>query len=60
MRSEARLGFVPGLPVPCALAADRWGEILHLETGPDGQFPAVDELLTWVHFASIQCPECPP
>jgi hypothetical protein len=54
---------VPNLPVPSALVADRWGEILQLERASGGnafQFPDVDELLEWVHFASIQCPECPP
>ena len=54
---------VPKLEAPSALVADRWGEILHLETGSSGQtscFADVDELLSWVHFAEIQCPECPP
>jgi hypothetical protein len=54
---------VPKLNAPAALVADRWGEILYLETAPGGQmsrFPDVDELLSWVHFAEIQCPECPP
>jgi len=38
-------------------------EILHLETGSSGEssrFPDINELLSWVHFAEIQCPECPP
>jgi hypothetical protein len=54
---------VPKLAAPAALVADRWGEILHLETGSSGEssrFPDIDELLSWVHFAEIQCPECPP
>jgi hypothetical protein len=54
---------VPRLPAPGAVVADRWGEILYLETGSRGQtfhYPDVDELLSWVHFAQIQCPECPP
>jgi hypothetical protein len=54
---------VPGLPTPTVLVADRWGEILHRETASDGQalqLPDVDELLSWAHFAEIQCPECPP
>jgi hypothetical protein len=54
---------VPKLPSPAALVADRWGEILYLESASGGEsprFPDVNELLSWVHFAEIQCPECPP
>ena len=54
---------VSNLTAPGALVADRWGEILYLETGSSGEtfcFPDIDELLSWVHFAEIQCPECPP
>jgi hypothetical protein len=53
---------VSKLATPTALVADRWGEILHLETGSGetSRFPDIDELLSWVHFAEIQCPECPP
>jgi hypothetical protein len=53
---------VSGLPAPAVVVADRWGEILYLDTGAGqaSRFPDVDELLSWVHFAQIQCPECPP
>jgi hypothetical protein len=54
---------VPKLSAPTALVADRWGEIVFLETASSGQtfrWPDVDELLSWVHFIEIQCPECPP
>jgi hypothetical protein len=54
---------VPGLPPPRTVVADRWGEILHVEAPPSGdvrQLPSVDDLLSWVQFARIQCPECPP
>jgi hypothetical protein len=54
---------VPKLSAPTALVADRWGEIVFLETASSGQtfrWPDVDELLSWVHFVEIQCPECPP
>lgn len=54
---------VRGLPVPSAIVADRWGEILHMETpaaGGASQLPDADELLAWIRFARIQCPECPP
>ena len=54
---------VRGLPARGAIVADRWGEILYMEAPAGGntpQFPSVDELLSWVEFARIQCPECPP
>ena len=46
----------PELTAPAALIADRWGET----SGETSRFPDIDELLSWVHFAEIQCPECPP
>jgi hypothetical protein len=54
---------VPKLPTPAVLVADRWGEILYLETSSGDQtfrFPDVNELLSWMHFIAIQCPEYPP
>jgi hypothetical protein len=54
---------VPKLAAPAALVADRWGEVVYLERASVGQpfrWPDVDELLSWVHFVEIQCPECPP
>jgi hypothetical protein len=52
-------GFAP----PRVVIADRWGEILQIASAPGGdvsQLPSVDEVLSWVGFAQIQCPECPP
>jgi hypothetical protein len=54
---------VSGLSAPRVVIADRWGEILHIEAPVSGgvsRLPSVDELLSWVRFARIQCPECPP
>jgi hypothetical protein len=53
---------VPSLSAPIVVVADRWGEILFLDSpaDPTWRAPDVDELLSWVHFAQIQCPECPP
>jgi hypothetical protein len=54
---------VPRLEAPAALVADRWGEIAFREPPSAGQtfrWPDADELLSWVHFVEIQCPECPP
>jgi hypothetical protein len=55
--------IVPGLSAPRVVIADRWGEILHIEApvaGDVSTLPNVEELLSWVRFARIQCPECPP
>jgi hypothetical protein len=54
---------VRGFVAPGVVIADRWGEILHAASPPGGdltQLPTVSELLSWVRFAQIQCPECPP
>jgi hypothetical protein len=54
---------VAKLPMPAVVVADRWGEILYLQVTSGGEpfrFPPIDELLSWVQFAEIQCPECPP
>jgi hypothetical protein len=53
---------VPKLSAPTVLVADRWGEILFLASSSDqtSRLPDVEELLSWVHFAEIQCPVCPP
>jgi hypothetical protein len=54
---------IAGLSPLTVIVADRWGEILDVETSVGKAtfaFPDVDELLSWVHFAQIQCPECPP
>src|SRR5262245_29886000 len=54
---------VSGLTPPRIVIADRWGEILQSASAPGGdasQLPSVEEVLSWVGFAQIQCPECPP
>jgi hypothetical protein len=58
----ATVDVVPTLPAPTALVADRWGEILFHDSPAEQTWrvPDVEELLSWVHFAQIQCPECPP
>lgn len=52
-----------GLPAPTLIIADRWGEIVHRESPVAGgilQLSDVDEVLSWVQFVRMQCPECPP
>jgi hypothetical protein len=50
---------VPGAPAPGALVADRWGEIFFMATAADvGGLPSPDELVEWLRFVQVKCPEC--
>lgn len=42
------------------IIADQWGEIFLDEAGgPDVHaFPSVDEVVEWLRYLAIQCPEC--
>lgn len=52
---------VTGLPSPGVIVADRWGEIVYVYSDDRiASMPSPDELLEWVNFVRIQCPECPP
>jgi hypothetical protein len=54
---------VPGIAAPCVIVADRWGEIQHIAASAHADLsalPDVDELLSWIRFVRMQCPECPP
>jgi hypothetical protein len=53
-------GRVAGLPAPGVVVADRWGEIVYRSAEGGAALPGADELLDWVHFVRMQCPECPP
>lgn len=48
-----------GTAVPAVFIADRYGEI-YAEYHADGQheLPGIDEVLEWLSFINIQCPEC--
>lgn len=53
---------LPELPSASAVVADRWGEVVRV-FGPDdrtGSLPSADDLLEWIAFVRMQCPECPP
>jgi hypothetical protein len=51
---------VDGLPAPGVLVADRWGEIVELfMPARSAPMPSADELLEWIAFVRMQCPECP-
>lgn len=47
---------VPGLPTPSIVIADRWGEIQY--TAPLDDPPPLDELVEWLRFVQMRCPEC--
>jgi peroxiredoxin len=50
---------IEGVPHPGVLVADRWGEIVHIaSTSEDAGRPDVDDLLEWLHFTRMRCPEC--
>ena len=39
--------------------ADEWGEVyFSTDAGAGHAFPSPDELLEWIQFIAIQCPEC--
>lgn len=41
------------------IVADEWGEVhFACAAGADHRMPGVDEVLEWVRFIAIQCPEC--
>jgi len=50
---------VPGIPSPGVAVADRWGEIyfIHAADRADA-LPTADDVLDWLRFVQMQCPEC--
>ena len=50
---------IEGLPQPGVVVADRWGEIVHVSsTSVDAGLPDVDDLIEWLDFTRMRCPEC--
>lgn len=48
-----------GLALPALIIADRWGEIWAAWLGgTTHQFPSEQDILRWLSFIEIQCPEC--
>jgi hypothetical protein len=42
-----------------AVVADRWGEVYFAVEGqPAAELPSADELLDWLRYVQVQCPEC--
>ena len=42
------------------IIADQWGEVFLVEAGGAGVhgLPAAEEVVEWLRFVAIQCPEC--
>jgi hypothetical protein len=53
---------IGGVEPNSIVIADRWGEIMHVANGRSGArgLPPVADLLEWLNYVRIQCPECPP
>lgn len=51
---------IPGLPAPSVVIGDRWGEVHHLATADSSlvALPPPAELLEWLHYVQMRCPEC--
>jgi peroxiredoxin len=50
---------VPGVSAPAVVVADRWGEIVFAEEKSDvADLPGPQELVDWLNYVMIQCPEC--
>ncbi|NLG63030.1 MAG: hypothetical protein GX539_12385 [Candidatus Cloacimonetes bacterium] len=48
-----------GVPAPAVLIADQWGELFVVEpAGADHAFIEPDEVVAWLRYLAIQCPEC--
>jgi len=50
---------VPGLTAPGVIVADRWGEVIFVETAPRiAALPTAETLVEWLRFVDHACPEC--
>jgi hypothetical protein len=50
---------IEGVRPPAVVIADRWGEV-HYAASPDSVagLPTVAELIEWLRYVQMQCPEC--
>ena len=48
------------LPPGSLVIADQWGEVFHIHRGRPEEhgFPGPEEVVEWLKFVAIQCPEC--
>lgn len=54
-----RLAHALSVQPPATVVADQWGEIHWAgEAGREHRFPPPEELVEWVRYLAVQCPEC--
>jgi hypothetical protein len=50
---------IAGISPPTVVVADRWGEVYYVgEAGDAADLPSSKDLLEWLHYVQVQCPEC--
>ena len=50
---------IAGMPCPGVVVADRWGEVYYVQAAAQAsELPSADELIAWVRYVQVQCPEC--
>lgn len=56
---EQRLARACRVAPPAVVIADQWGEIHSCTSaGPEHEWPAPAEVVEWLRYLAIQCPEC--
>jgi peroxiredoxin len=56
---EARLASALSVRAPAVVIADQWGQVHERNpAGDDHRFPAPAELVDWLRFLAVRCPEC--
>jgi len=49
---------VAGVPRPGIVVADKWGEVHFVAGGRVEDLPPPDEIIDWLRYVQMQCPEC--
>jgi hypothetical protein len=50
---------IDGVPCPGVVVADRWGEVYFVQQAARAsELASPEELIEWVRYVQIQCPEC--
>ncbi len=56
---DARLARGLRLDPPAVVIADQWAVVRHAESaGPEHHFLPVEEVVEWLRYIAIECPEC--
>ena len=56
---ERRFAARTGIDGAAVVIADQWGEVAHVaRAGAGHELPDAGEIVEWVRFLAIQCPEC--